>query len=767
MEHTQPTNQAKIAHLTREPIPIDIDALLDAVAKALPVSHVKVAILDDYYEHFAQWFDGTIHPTDSADESQQAVLTQQSVIVSPSKWVKETPNRRFFAGVPLVVDHTAIGLIYAEDKYAEDKYAEDEHAEDEKACQLSSADLAPLVALGESLSSYLSLLKQQLDLQEEHQLIENSPAVIMQWQISGGLSLHYASNNLEQIFGLPVEQLRQHKAIFEDYIDPKSLNNFAFLMSVHRDGVQNADAQFELRNPQGETFWVKMISKAFFEQGHLDAVHALLIDYTAKRFMEQKLREANQQMRILLEASDLATWDYDVANDHLSVNQYCYDMLGIEPDLFGSSRHFWHSLIHPADRTKMDQAFHQHISGKETAMLTTYRIKHANGEWVWLESYGKIVQRDAKHNALRVAGTHRNITQKKKIELLQEKQHQLLSFINKAMSAYLQDHDLSNACRKVLPELTEIADSEFAFIGQMRMKDGKEALFIHATSELAWNNQAQVLLELYHQRQLYFTNLDNLFGSVIRTESIVISNEPSTHGAAKGTPKGHPKIFRFMGLPIKLQGKVVGMIGFANKLDNYSEQDAAFLSPLTDALAGLYYSVEMEEARNQAEAQLKRMAMSDPLTGLYNRRALEEHFAQHDAVNSSYALAILDVDHFKQINDQHGHMVGDQVLKAIASRLGNQVRSDDLIARIGGEEFAIVIHSDNQQVLHERLNEMRLSLANDEIVCEQLVLNVTVSIGAHFVVKGSQSTWEEQIKAADQALYKAKGLGRNRVVWSA
>lgn len=750
MGHRQSISKTQTTVTSQERLGIDIDALLEVAAKALSISQVRVALVQEYVNDFANFFNGCIHVVDSSDEAQQAVLSQKTVIVSPSSFFCETPERRFFAGVPLIVNQHIIGLVYALDNQC--------HA-------LDSKELEPLLTLGEHLSTYLSLLRQQLELQNEHQLIENSPAVIMTWRLAGGLSLNYASSNLEHLFGLPVDQLRQHKAIFEDFIDPKSLNNFAFLMKVHRDGVQVADAQFELRNPNGESFWVKMLSKAFYQQGKLDAVHALLIDYTAKRFMEQKLRDTNQQMRLLLEASDLATWDYNVVEDHLTVNKYCCDMLGLEPDLFNSSHHFWFSLLHPADRENEQRAYEQHLQGKDEAIVTTYRVKHANGDWVWLETYGKVVERDAQRRATRIAGTHRNVTLKKKTELVQDKQRQLLSFINKAMSVYLQYHDLSDACRKVLPELIDIADSEFAFIGQMRKKEGKDALFIHATAELAWNEQTKVLLEMYHNRELYFTNLDNLFGSVIRTESIVISNEPSTHSDSKGTPKGHPKIFRFMGLPIKLQGNVVGMIGFANKLENYTEQDAEFLFPLTEALAGLYYSVEMEEARNEAEKQLKKMAMCDPLTGLFNRRAFAEHFQQMCTDKRNYTLAILDIDFFKQINDQHGHLVGDEVLQFISRQLTDILQPADVIARFGGEEFVMLIQRDSQELTNQQLEQMRTHFTNCEICIEKGRLKVTVSIGATFVSSSDGCDMQAQIEAADNALYQAKACGRNRVVW--
>ncbi|WP_161158010.1 sensor domain-containing diguanylate cyclase [Vibrio eleionomae] len=736
--------------------------LIESTAHFLDMPIAYVSIIGEYTQVFKARYGIHFESTDRVEAFCNQVVENDDIVLvenaekdrlfSSNPMVIGSPFIRFYAGIPLRLQNVTIGAVCVVDT---------------KPRTLSSEQIQSLTKLSSHISTYLDLVRQQTQSAHEHQLIEQSPAVLMTWKNFEGLNLTFASTNLTQLFGLSLEPLVQRQEIFEDYIDPNSLNEFTFLMSNHRAGVQNADAQFQIKNRHGERFWIKMISQAFFDQtGELDSVHALLIDNTMNRSVEQKLKQTNQQMRILLEASDLGTWDYDVVHDINKVNQYSCRMIGVDMELFDSSRHYWRGLIHPADRSAVESAYTQHLEGDSESLMIIYRVKHSDGHWIWFETYGKTIERDEEGHVLRVAGIHRDITEKKETELLQDKQRQLLSFINKAMSIYLQHNDLSEACRQVLPELTEIADSKFAFIAQMKKKDNRDALYIHAITELSWNEATRTLVDMYHNRALYFTSFDNLFGSVITKERMVISNQPSTHPSSKGTPKGHPKIFRFMGLPIKLGSQVVGMIGLANKIDDYTTKDSQLLQPLTDALAALYYSVDLEDARFKAEQQLKNMAMTDPLTGLSNRRAFRDYFDKLTSTGEVYVIVILDIDHFKQVNDQYGHIAGDEVLKSIAYQLSNELRTDDIIARLGGEEFAFLIKNDDQAVVTELLNHIRLTIADKVINYGQHSIHITMSMGAHFITPAQNLTMEQHIDAADHALYSAKQQGRNRVIWA-
>lgn len=665
--------------------------------------------------------------------------------------VTGAPHIRFYAGVPLQLNHVPVGAVCVIDQVPR---------------TISALQLALLEKVSAHVSYYLTLWHQHKLLQQEQDLLEQSPAVLMQWRNLHGLSLSYVSGNIDTLFDLPAEPLRQKQAVLEDYIVPSSLNEFNFLLTNHQSGVAAAEAHFQIKSPNNRLFWVKLISRAFFaKDGRLDAIHAMLIDHTANRYIESKLTETNQQMRLLLDASGLGTWDWNIQSDVSKVNRRWCEMLGLDYELFDSSSLFWRQLIHPADQAGLDAELQRHLDGQTPVFNTVYRMKHQAGHWVWIETYGKVVTRDSQQQPVRLAGTHRDITAKKEAELLETKQRQLLSFINKAQAIYLRTGDLSEACREVLAELTEIADSQFAFIGQMLPHNGLQSLFIHAITELSWNERSSQLVELYQQGQLYFDSFDNLFGKVICSQALVISNEPASHPAAEGAPGGYPKIFRFLGLPIMLKDGLVGMIGLANKFSDYSAADAAFLQPLCDALAGLFYAVEQEQARVRAEEQLKNLAMTDPLTGIPNRRAFIEHCARLKNSPTGYVLAILDIDHFKRVNDTYGHATGDEVIKLIGRKLQFCLRSDDYSARLGGEEFALLIEHTEIDMVHLLLENLRLEISAEVVHTADADVSVTVSIGARYVPAGEVEDLHLQMADADVALYKAKENGRDCLMW--
>lgn len=173
---------------------------------------------------------------------------------------------------------------------------------------------------------------------------------------------------------------------------------------------------------------------------------------------------------------------------------------------------------------------------------------------------------------------------------------------------------------------------------------------------------------------------------------------------------------------------------------------------------------ELVNLRNNLEERAEKLeilSQTDELTSLLNRRAfvskakaLLKQAERHQLLS---AFLMLDIDHFKQVNDQHGHDVGDAVLQGIAAVLSNNVREHDVLARIGGEEFAICISSEHQDD-PLKFAEKLLSLLRAQPIAG---LQITMSIG---IAMSYHAQFEELYKAADQMLYQAKHQGRNQLV---
>lgn len=180
----------------------------------------------------------------------------------------------------------------------------------------------------------------------------------------------------------------------------------------------------------------------------------------------------------------------------------------------------------------------------------------------------------------------------------------------------------------------------------------------------------------------------------------------------------------------------------------------------------------VDQLRSTFEASLE-MAVTDQLTGLYNRRYLASHlsgmFDRAFWTGRPLSLMILDIDHFKAINDSHGHDIGDKVIQEIASRIRNSVRGIDLACRYGGEEFLVAMPDTDRQFASIVAERLREEIANHRVLFNagRDEVAVTVSIGIATTEDGPKDdTAQRLIKRADEALYSAKTGGRNRVMLS-
>jgi diguanylate cyclase (GGDEF)-like protein len=213
-------------------------------------------------------------------------------------------------------------------------------------------------------------------------------------------------------------------------------------------------------------------------------------------------------------------------------------------------------------------------------------------------------------------------------------------------------------------------------------------------------------------------------------------------------------------VPLHRAGQVLGALVLEGDMPReVRADDRRTLRNLADlAAASLSGLLELEISKVKAT--------TDELTGLANRRAFEEQLAQRlsevDRVGGSVALIVADVDHFKRINDTHGHQVGDAVLQAIAATLRDSVRDFDVPARYGGEEFVILLpHTDSAGAM-ETAERLRRAVESRPVRIGGSAVPVTLSFGVASY-PGSASSRESVFTAADRALYKAKADGRNCV----
>ena len=173
---------------------------------------------------------------------------------------------------------------------------------------------------------------------------------------------------------------------------------------------------------------------------------------------------------------------------------------------------------------------------------------------------------------------------------------------------------------------------------------------------------------------------------------------------------------------------------------------------------------------DEAQAQLTKLANIDPLTNIFNRRYFIEHaqteLEQHGH-EREFSILLVDIDYFKKINDTYGHATGDQVLNKAVSVCSLVLRKEDILARLGGEEFVILLPETSLKLANEIAERLRSAIENTQIRINTDSVNITVSIGISFSSPRDALSLQELIRQADDAMYKAKDAGRNQVaIWS-
>jgi diguanylate cyclase (GGDEF)-like protein len=214
-------------------------------------------------------------------------------------------------------------------------------------------------------------------------------------------------------------------------------------------------------------------------------------------------------------------------------------------------------------------------------------------------------------------------------------------------------------------------------------------------------------------------------------------------------------------LPLAVDGEVVGCISLNSDQPNaFDVQDLQFFSVIG-------YQMTSTLKHFQRFSSVKTQAIYDVLTKVHNRRYFDEKLESETKNsflnNTPLSLIIVDIDHFKQVNDTFGHTEGDKVLSKIASLLNHSVRKDDTVARYGGEEFAMILPGAKLEVTSIIAERIRGQVETTRFEVGQDQIHLTISLGISNLPSHRARSKEELIKMADHALYEAKRGGRNRV----
>jgi diguanylate cyclase (GGDEF)-like protein/PAS domain S-box-containing protein len=413
------------------------------------------------------------------------------------------------------------------------------------------------------------------------------------------------------------------------------------------------------------------------------------------------LREREERLRVAVWGSGDEFWDWDMRADKL-FRIGADHLLGRTREDSISGDDWRKHAIHPDDLERVERILAEHVRGEREAFESEHRIRHAKGHYIWVRSRGKIVERDAEGNALRVAGTARDITEIRAAE---------------------RDRRIAEEVIRSMSEAVGVTDLEFRFVSV---------------------NPAFTRMTGYAQEEIL-----GLESSILDCDQ----HDEDFHAALRETAvrTGH---WRGELWQRRRDGEE-----FLCWLELSEVTDAAgnrthFVGVLTDITD-----------RKRAEQELRYLANYDTLTGLPNRTLLGERLA-HALIRARrngtrVALLFIDLDRFKHVNDSLGHAAGDRLLKAAAVRIQSSVRDVDTVARLGGDEFTVVAEDLVDRSEAERIARKLLDAFHEPLDIDgRTEVVISPSIGISLYPDHGQIP-TDLLKYADTAMYRAKDHGRN------
>jgi len=415
--------------------------------------------------------------------------------------------------------------------------------------------------------------------------------------------------------------------------------------------------------------------------------------------VKKAILKSEENFKFALWGSGDELWEWKVESDEV-IRTNPIKSIKLPPKVTVNTMSDFLELVHPDDKADTQQAFVQHIRGKTTHFESFFRIVKDSGNYMWVLSRGRVVEREQTGKALRLVGSIKDVTLIKSTE-------DKLTLVAKAFENTMDG--------------ISILDPDF------------KAVF---------NNQA-------------FYKITNLTSSEAINKQYFFSEQSNNHDKYQqikialrnfGEWEGELWEIRNDGERFAIELKIDSVLDNNRNISNY----ICIFSDIT--------------YRKKSEEELRKLANFDALTGLPNRSLFMDRLTQAVAFakrnDSKFALLFIDLDHFKNINDSLGHAVGDELLRKVSKRLGRCVRDVDTIARLGGDEFVIILenihNADEVGVCADKIiNRM---LKSFDISGSILKISPSIGIG---IFPSDGHDIETLFKNADMAMYSAKEKGRN------
>lgn len=326
---------------------------------------------------------------------------------------------------------------------------------------------------------------------------------------------------------------------------------------------------------------------------------------------------------------------------------------------------------------------------------------------------------------------------------------------------YAATHSTHELMQKALDEIEALTGSLIGFYHFVE-EDGTALLL------QAWSTRTRrEFCKAEAEGMRYPIDEAGVWVDCVRQRGPVIHNDYASLPHRKGMPDGHAAVIRELVVPTTRSGRIVSILGVGNKSEHYDEKDVELVAYIADLVWTIVEQKRADERVLALNAQLERLAMTDDLTSLANRRSFfargREEIGRARRYHTPLAVMMVDIDRFKHVNDTYGHETGDAALQCVATAIRSTLRDVDIAARLGGEEFGVLLPNTSAAAAVTLAERLRTAIADTTCGSQKGDVTVTASIG----VAGyddALSDVDALLRAADSALYQAKNQGRNRVV---
>jgi len=434
----------------------------------------------------------------------------------------------------------------------------------------------------------------------------------------------------------------------------------------------------------------------------------------------QEINVAAHRLQIALEGGRTSVWESDLRTKQIWLDASWAAFLGMSPAETRTNAADLLKLVHPDDLPGVIATAVRAQKGEIPNYVVEHRVRVANGEWKWIRSRGRVIERDAVGRPLRLSGTSTDITERKRADEALQKSEE------KFKKAFYLNPEALN--------INRVEDGRYVSINP-----GFTQIMGYTEQEITGNTS--IMLDIWDK------------------------------------PEDRARLVE----GLKKDGQVMNLeAGFRAKDGSirYGLMSASVIE-IENVPHLLSITRDITE-RKQMEEEVRQLAFYDELTKLPNRRLLNDRLSHAMAAGkrsgSHGALIFLDLDNFKLLNDTHGHAVGDLLLIQAADRLKKSVREVDTVARFGGDEFVVVIselHADQSESASQVnliLGKIRAALARPYVLKVQkageaetiIEHQCTASLGVAMFGKRDDRV-EDVLKRADAAMYRAKDAGSNLI----